>query len=215
MKLVWTFCVLKIICSAAAPIAEEQPNLPDEDEFRDKRSSYTIPYVSPCAASSLPMVPSYHMNLPPVQNYLRPHYYNYNYPRYRSIDPNEMNLLNMDMYRSAQNAQGSIEGMPSDLNKPGITILNSHNYAQAMPNMPAVGLFPYVNPDPMHVPLLITCTPSIAQGQMVQPQMQHNIFHSDGFRNTEYEDLFERDSESQPEYLTNSEKQENVAVKPQ
>lgn len=200
MKLLWTFCVLKMICSAA-PIVEH-PDLP-EDEFRDKRSSFNIPYVSPCAASP-PMVPSY-MNLP-VQHHLRPQYY---YPRYRSIDPSEMHLLNMNAIRSAQSIPTGMEAIPAP-NKPDIT-----SYPPPMSQMPAVGIFPYVNPDLMNVPLLITCTPSIAQGQMMQPHVQHNSYRSGGIRDTEYEDIFERDNENKPDYFTNPQKQEEVAVKPQ
>lgn len=222
MKLVQTLYLLKIIFTVGAvPITgNEKPNLPDEDDLRDKRSSFTIPYISPCAASSLPSIvpPGYHLNLPPVQQYVRPQTYNnYNYPRYRSIVPNEMQMLSMDMNHITQNAPVGMEGMPSNPSKPGLTILNSQAGPQHMPHMGAVGVFPYANPEPMHVPLLFACTPSILQGQVMHQQAQyHNGYRSDAYRDTDLEYLYEpSENESQPEYSPNPQKPDNVAVKPQ
>ncbi|CAG4988789.1 unnamed protein product [Parnassius apollo] len=190
-----------------APISEDQPEkavltvIENIEDLRDKRSNYGYPYVSPCAAASSP-VPSiappvsYQLNLDPVQQYMRPYTYgyNYHYPHYRSVDQNENELLSFSDvdHVNSDSAPLGTEGLPAYYpEEPRIAVINPQ-VAPAQ-SFASFGVFPYINPSALNVPFVLSCSPSIVQGQMVQAQPQYYTGYRapDIHRNVDLQKLYE------------------------
>lgn len=197
------FAAVAIAAVVAAPTLTEG-QLPEAGPVghqivREKRSSYGVPYLAPapCASASYSAIPpSYHAG--PVQHAAyAPHGYGYGAPQYREVDEEQemMSFSDMDAFMSEHvpmarygyqapavaHYGGGVAalgaGVPAVAGLGGIA---GHLVAPSASG-PVFGVFPNAKTGGCSVPLLLSCSPTVVPGRIVNGQPQYAQAH-DAYR---------------------------------